>query len=522
MKKTTEYTEAGIRFGDFNISGTILNAVTAMGYKYPTKVQEQTIPLALEMQDLIVLSKTGSGKTTAFGIPVVQLITQKKIKKALILAPTRELAIQVEAEVKKIARGSKLRTTIVYGRHNINVEIQQIEKGVDILVGTPGRVLDHIQQGNFEPHDFDMLVLDEADRMLDMGFIKQVDKILKNLNKKRINMLFSATIPDEIVSLSQKYLTDPHTIMLESESKTVEQVDQFYYKVSRREKRSRLLEIIASENPSSCLVFCNTRNEVDRLTSFLNDRGIKSKSIHGANSQTMRIKFLNQFKKGSFDILVATDVAARGLHIDDLELVINYDLPIELDSYVHRIGRTGRAGKKGKALSLVSSNDMYQLYMIEEHIGVMIPEKPLPKACEFKEGMNRYKKEQELFGIRYIELDENIPTETKKTDYRRKYKDRKDSKGRKDFARKDKEQGRSQKPRRSSKTRSPEKSRHNPKKATRPVNENANHTRIPEFKTNTCPKPTQSNRKPTQSNRKKRGVLRKIIGIIKGEGGRNE
>lgn len=376
----TDEANPGMTFADFDISKNIVDALENMGYVHPTKVQEQAVPVALKKRDLIVLSKTGSGKTAAFGIPVVQLAAQGDIKRALILAPTRELAVQVEEEINNIARGTKVRTTAVYGRHNMSVEIMEIEKGIDVLVGTPGRVLDHLKQGNINGRDFDMLVLDEADRMLDMGFIDEVNKIIVRLNRNRLNMLFSATMPDQIVTLSLKYLEDPVTIELESDFKTVELVEQFYYSVPKHEKRGRLADIIKSEDVGSCLVFCNTRFEVDRVCQFLGRTGLKSKAIHGAHTQTMRIRSLEEFKEGKFKVLVATDVAARGLHIDGLELVINYDLPVELDSYVHRIGRTGRAGEKGVALSFVSDGDLFQFYSIEEHAGVMITERELPES----------------------------------------------------------------------------------------------------------------------------------------------
>ncbi len=390
-----------IKFSDYDISDGIVQGLQKMGYVHPTDVQRKTIEHALAKRDLIVLSKTGSGKTAAFGVPAVQLIHEKKVERCLILAPTRELAVQVETELSKIAKFHKVRTVVVYGKHSMNVEVEAIDKGFDIMVGTPGRVLDHMKQGTIDSKRFNLVVLDEADRMLDMGFIDQVDKIIGNTAKTRTTYLFSATIPEEIVNLSGKYLTNPATVELESDIKTVEQVEQYYYRVKRNEKRSRLYDILRERDPQSCIVFCNTRFEVDRVTDFLLSRGITSKSIHGANSQSLRIKFLNQFKKGAFKVLVATDVAARGLHIEDLELVINYNLPVEKDSYVHRIGRTGRAGKKGVALTMVSDGELFQLYTIEEHAGVLIEEIPLPPQAKFD---RRKMREDDLYGISFREV----------------------------------------------------------------------------------------------------------------------
>lgn len=400
------------KFSEFGLSTDIIRSLDEMGYFMPTAVQKNTIEPALERKDLIVLSKTGSGKTAAFGVPALQLLQEKKLNKVLILAPTRELAVQVEQEISTIGKYLSVKSIVVYGKHSIDVEIDKIKKGCDILVGTPGRVLDHIEQENFNPRDFDLVILDEADRMLDMGFIDQVDKIISHTSKRRTTFLFSATIPEEIVKLSAKYLDNPYTIELSSDVKTVEEVEQFYICVKRNEKRSRLLDVLGYYKPESCIVFCNTRHEVDRVADFLVNYGITSKSIHGANSQSLRLKFLNQFKKGGFRVLVATDVAARGLHIEGLELVINYNIPVEKDSYVHRIGRTGRAGKKGLAISFVQEGELYQMFSLEEHVGVRIEEIHIPRqAATRKETENA----KDLYGISFRELTKYDPEATENT-----------------------------------------------------------------------------------------------------------
>ncbi len=413
-EQVVERNEQYRHFSDFELSGSIVRGLAEMGYESPTPVQSMTIGPALEKRDLIVLSRTGSGKTASFGIPSVQLIRNGGAKRCLVLSPTRELAVQVEAEISKIGKYEKIKSVVVYGKHSMNVEFAKFEKGFDILVGTPGRVLDHMEQGSFDPAEFDIVVLDEADRMLDMGFISQVDKIIGRTSKQRTTYLFSATIPDEIKALSIKYLNDPVIIELSSDVKTVEEVTQYHYLVAKNEKRTRLYDVLRHYNPASCIVFCNTRFEVDRVTDFLCGRGITAKSIHGANSQTLRLKFLNQFKNGEFRVLVATDVAARGLHIEDLELVINYNLPIEKDSYIHRIGRTGRAGKRGLALSFVSDGELFQLYTIEEHAGVMIEELPLPESSQSigKANKKRGSKSGEsnnVYGVGFREIDDYDP-----------------------------------------------------------------------------------------------------------------
>ena len=343
------------------------------------KCSGRRFPKVLEGKDLIVISKTGSGKTGAFGIPMLQMLEKGSGKpQALILAPTRELAVQVDRDIRAMSKFKDVRTTTVYGQHSMNAELEALDHGVEIIAGTPGRVLDHLKQGSLVTDQIHFLVLDEADRMLDMGFIDQVQRIISKLPKNRVTMLFSATMPDEIQTLCQRYMKDPITIELESDTKTVDTVEQFYFRVEHNEKRKQLYRILCVEQPKSCMIFCNTRVAADRVNDFLNGRGFSSKSIHGANSQSSRMRAIDQFKKGGFQILCATDVAARGIHVEDLALVINYDVPQEKDSYVHRIGRTGRAGHGGRAMTLVTKDDLFSLYEIEEHVGVLIEEMPLP------------------------------------------------------------------------------------------------------------------------------------------------
>ncbi len=370
-------------FADLGISAPILKGIAEMGFQTPTAVQSKAIPHALNGEDLIVASKTGSGKTAVFGVPMLQMINPKEPgPQGLILAPTRELAVQVDSEVKLIAKYLPHRTTAVYGQHSINVETEALKKGVSIVTGTPGRVLDHIKRRNLVTKNIRFLVIDEADRMLDMGFIDQVVSIIKTLPRNRVTLLFSATIPPEVNRVCKAYMKNPINIEIESPTKTVDSIEQVYYRVNGNEKRSQLNRLLLVEQPESCMIFCNTRIAVDQVRSYLERKGYAVQALHGDIPQGRRMQTLKQFKQGKFHLLVATDVAARGLHIDDLALVINYDVPMEKDSYVHRIGRTGRAGEKGRAVTFVTGEDIMSLYEIEEHIGAMIPEGDLPTEAQ--------------------------------------------------------------------------------------------------------------------------------------------
>lgn len=373
-------------FSDLGISPSILKAIEEMGFQTPTEVQSSVIPHILNKKDMIVMSKTGSGKTAVFGIPLLQISDPDSLEpQCLILTPTRELAVQIDNDLKQMSLYLTHKTTAVYGQHSMNTEIQELKKGVSIVTGTPGRVYDHIRHGNIKVKQIRFLVLDEADRMLDMGFIDQVFKIIKTLPKNRITLLFSATIPNEIRSICRGYMKNPITIEIESNTKTVDTIDQTYYRVSRNEKRTQLHRILITERPESCLIFCNTRYAVDNVQNFLSGKGYASQAIHGDVPQSKRLKIMEQFKQGDFHLLVATDVAARGIHIDDLSLVINYDVPLEKDNYVHRIGRTGRAGKGGRAITFVTGEDIMSLYEIEEHTGALIMESELPPDSAVEE-----------------------------------------------------------------------------------------------------------------------------------------
>jgi len=366
-------------FDALGISPPILKALEKMGFEKPTEVQSRAIPHILNQEDLIVMSKTGSGKTAVFGVSMLQLIDPGEPgPQGLILTPTRELAVQINNELRKMSRYTRHRTTAVYGQHSMDAEIQALKRGVSIVTGTPGRVNDHIQNQNLETRNLRFLVLDEADRMLDMGFLDQVVNIIQALPRNRITLLLSATIPHEIRRISRKYMRKPLTIEIKSETKTVDSIEQIYYPVESHKKNTVLNHLILNERPESCMIFCNTRATVNKLQSFLYRKGYKCQALHGNIPQHKRLKTIQQFKQGEFNLLVATDVAARGIHIDNLSLVINYDVPLDKDNYIHRIGRTGRAGNSGRAITLVTGEDIKALHAIEEHIGTKIAKGELP------------------------------------------------------------------------------------------------------------------------------------------------
>lgn len=382
-----------INFNNLGISPPILKAIEEMGFESPTEVQSKAIPHVLNQEDMIVMSKTGSGKTAVYGIPLLQMTDPSAVgPQGLILTPTRELAVQVDSDLKRMAKHLPHQTTSVYGQHSMHVEIQALNKGVSIVTGTPGRVYDHISHGNLKTKHIRFLVLDEADRMLDMGFFGQVVRIVKTLPKSRVTLLFSATIPPEVRKICRDYMKNPVTIEIESQTKTVDTTKQVYYRVDKNEKNVHLNRLLLFEQPESCVIFCNQRNTVNKVQNFLYRKGYASQALHGDIPQVKRLKTIQQFKQGYFHVLVATDVAARGIHIDDLSLVINYDLPLEKDGYIHRIGRTGRAGNGGQAITLVTGDDIISLYEIEEHIGALIDEAELPSEAILDENRNPIEK----------------------------------------------------------------------------------------------------------------------------------
>jgi ATP-dependent RNA helicase DeaD len=367
-----------ISFKKLGLQSEILVALEALGYEEPSEVQEKVIPFVLSENDIIVKSQTGSGKTAAFGIPVCEKIEiEEKKPQVLILTPTRELAVQVKEEISYIGRYKRIRCAAVFGKQPMTIQTRELKQRIHVIVGTPGRVTDHIERGNIELSEIKYLVIDEADKMLNMGFIDQVETIIKKLPQNRITMLFSATIPEKIEQLCYQYMHEPQKIEIEHKNKTSENIEQFYYEIEESNKFNLLCNIIYSDLPESAMIFLNTKDAVDRLASKMNMEGFSCKSLHGGMEQKDRLDAMEDFKNKKFRYLVATDVAARGIHIDEITHVINYDIPLELESYVHRIGRTGRAGSSGKAITLVTPFQDRFLKEIEDYIGYCIPKKDL-------------------------------------------------------------------------------------------------------------------------------------------------
>lgn len=349
-----------------NLKPHLVEALKRQEITEAMPVQEKTIPVLLQGKDVIVRSKTGSGKTIAFLLPILQKLEQKGLQ-ALILAPTRELALQIEKEIRKIDKN--VQSLTIYGGVSINPQIEKLARGVQIVVGTPGRILDHLERGTISFSRLKWVVLDEADRMLDMGFIEDVQRILTTTPKNRQTALFSATMPAEIVQLSHNYMKpDAERIILEQDEITVSKIRQVCYGLDQKQKLNTLLRILRGSEAKRVMIFCNTKSWAETLSRILRKKGLRAASIHSDLSQKRRNIVIQDFKQGRFNVLVATDVAARGLHIDDVTHVINYDLPKNPKDYIHRIGRTGRAGEEGEAISFCTQKDEPLLKNIEREI----------------------------------------------------------------------------------------------------------------------------------------------------------
>lgn len=383
-------------FKNYQISHDILRALEGLEYTEPTKVQQSVIPAALERKDLVVKSQTGSGKTASFGIPLCELADWDENKpQALILTPTRELAVQVKEDITNIGRFKRIKATAVFGKSSFDKQKAELKQKSHIVVGTPGRVLDHIEKGTLPLDRLSYLVIDEADEMLNMGFIEQVEVIIKHLPTERTTMLFSATLPQDIEKLSRQYMQNPEHIEIKAAGLTTRNIEHAVIQVREENKFSLLKDVLMTENPDSCIIFCRTKEHVNQLTDELDDLGYPCDKIHGGMIQEDRFDVMNEFKRGEYRYLVATDVAARGIDIENISLVINYDLPLEKESYVHRTGRTGRAGNKGKAISFVTAFEKRFLADIEEYIGFEIQKIEAPsqeevarKKSEFLAKMN--------------------------------------------------------------------------------------------------------------------------------------
>ncbi len=368
-----------MNFANLTLAEPLLRAIEDAGYDKPTPIQQETIPLILEAHDLLAAAQTGTGKTASFTLPLLQqLYSNPKTHgagqpRSLILTPTRELAAQVSDAVGKYGKYTELRSMVIFGGVNINSQIEQLKQPIDILIATPGRLLDHIKQQTLDLSQVETLVLDEADRMLDMGFIRDIKKIMAQLPATRQSLLYSATFSDEIKRLAEELLQNPRQIQINPLNSTAELIEQGVYPVAKHHKSHLLSHLIETRNWQQVLVFIRTKHGANRLVEKLAKKNIGAAAIHGNKSQSARTRALTDFKAGELRVLVATDIAARGLDIDMLPHVVNYDLPNAPEDYVHRIGRTGRAGCNGQAISLITEEEQAQLDKIEKLINLPIP-----------------------------------------------------------------------------------------------------------------------------------------------------
>ena len=370
-------------FADLGLSPTVLDAIKAKGFEEPTEIQAKTIPLLLESdQDVIAQAQTGTGKTATFGLVFTdRLETQKsKAPQAIVLAPTRELALQVSEEINSLKGDKNLSIAPVYGGQSWGLQKKHLNAGVDIVVGTPGRVMEHLEKGTLKLDEVKYFVLDEADEMLNMGFIEDIEIILQHVNPERQVLLFSATMPSRIANLAKKYMREPITIKTQKDRIANNSVDQIYFEVLQRDKFEALCRIIDVEEEFYGIIFCRTKIECDQVSKQLNDRGYRAAAMHGDVTQDQRERILQSFKKQDTEVLVATDVAARGIDVNNLTHVINYSLPQNSESYVHRIGRTGRAGKNGRAITLITPSEFRKLRDFEYHAKAEITKQVIPDS----------------------------------------------------------------------------------------------------------------------------------------------
>lgn len=395
-------------FTQLGLSSSVLKAIENMGFEEPSKIQQDAIPVLLQGKDMIGQAQTGTGKTLAFGAPILSMKhNQEKGIYCLIMAPTRELAIQVNDELARIAKYSNIKLLPVYGGQPIERQISALRKGIDIVVGTPGRLLDLIRRKAINLSVIRFVVLDEADEMLDMGFIEDIEEILKNTNEDRQTMLFSATMPDPIRKLAKKYMKpDTVQIKMEKKSMTVSSISQYYYEIKQQDRFESLCRILDVDEPTSAIIFCKTKKGVDELVEAMQTRGYNVEGMHGDMNQSQRLNTLRKFKEGSLEFLVATDVAARGIDVENVSHVINYDFPQDIESYIHRIGRTGRAKKEGTAYSLVTAREYISLKQIERVTGSRIRRKEIPTV-------------DDIFQAKYRGMVKDVKETLGKEDYKR-------------------------------------------------------------------------------------------------------
>lgn len=386
-----------MNFDDYKLDEDLKKALHDLGFYHPTQVQEEVIPVALCKKDIFVKAQTGSGKTAAFAIPICDSINWLENKpQALVLTPTRELAVQVRDDFTNIGRYKRIKAAVVYGRHSFATEKTELKQKNHVVVGTPGRVMDHIKRGTLNLSKLEYVVLDEADQMLDMGFIDQVEYILKELPDHIVTMMFSATMDDRVGRIAANYMKDSTHIDVSEKNVVTSDIEHDYYLTTEEEKFQLLQEVTIIENPDSCIIFCRTKDRVDNICDRLSQIGYSCDKIHGGMEQEDRLDSMKRFKRGKFRYLVATDVAARGIDISDISLVINYEVPFDQTTYVHRTGRTGRLGSCGRGITLITDGETRYLKNIEEFIGFELkllkrpePEEVLRLKPAFEEKLNR-------------------------------------------------------------------------------------------------------------------------------------
>ena len=393
-------------FNDFKLSEEVLEGIKRKGFEEPTDIQKLTIPvMLLNDRNIIAQAQTGTGKTAAFGLPLIDMIDcSSKSVQALILAPTRELAIQVAEEINSLKGKKKLVIVPIYGGQSIDQQLRRLKKGAHIIVGTPGRVIDHLNRKTLKIQNINHLVLDEADEMLNMGFIDDMEEIMKHTNSDKKTLLFSATMPEKIKSLAKRYMDGYELIAVKKKQLTTSLTEQIYFEVKLSDKFEALSRIIDFEEEFYGLIFCRTKNDVDTVTSNLSDRGYDVEAIHGDISQNQREKTLGKFKKKKVNILVATDVAARGIDVNNLSHVINYSLPQDPESYVHRIGRTGRSGNEGTAITFITPREYRQLMYIQRAAKTDIKKSFVPKVQDIIKAKTK-RINNDLVSIREDEID---------------------------------------------------------------------------------------------------------------------
>ncbi len=367
-----------VKFRDLNLSPELLKDLENSGFVTPMPIQVMGIPILMQGRDLIGQAKTGTGKTLAFAIPIMEKIDPKvRAPQALIVAPTRELAEQVCNEIRKVSYGKQVKCAAFYGGKSLMPQVKTLNAGVHIVVGTPGRLIDLLDRRMLRLDQVKILVLDEADRMLDMGFIDDIRRIISTIPRNRQTMLFSATIPDRIKDLSRSIMNNPEIISVSPEELTVNEIEQFYYEIDQKTKLDAFIEVVKREAPTSAIVFTNTKRWADTLSRMMQKRGLRSEAMHGDLSQNQRDRVMDGFRNKKITFMVATDVAARGLDIQGVSHIFNYDIPKDKENYIHRIGRTGRAGNTGRAISFIAPHEMHDLWGIEHACRTKINEAKL-------------------------------------------------------------------------------------------------------------------------------------------------